>query len=81
VLEQEARSSYEPDSVFVLDVCWNRAGALRRIGDVDAALPAMRTVVEGRSVLYGADHPRTLHGRLQLSCGLGDAGRTVEAEM
>ena len=36
--------------------------------------------VAGRAARFGADHPRTLHGRLELSGWLGDTGQFDQAK-
>lgn len=64
---------------FTNDVRWNLAGCLRRNDDTAASIALMETVVADRATIFGAEHPRTLAGHLELAGEIGAAGHPAEA--
>ncbi|MER5475182.1 hypothetical protein [Streptomyces sp. NPDC002685] len=61
------------------DTRWNRASAAADAGDTAPALHLLPSVIEGRTIRHGADHPWTLACRLEQARRTGRTGRTGEA--
>jgi hypothetical protein len=64
---------------FTNDTRWNLAGCVLRSGDAEEAIRLLETVVTDRATIYGAHHPRTLAGHLQLAGDIGSAGHPADA--
>jgi tetratricopeptide (TPR) repeat protein len=64
---------------FTNDTRWNLAGCVRRGGDAEGAIRLLETVVSDRATIYGAEHPRTLEGHLQLAGDIGASGHPTDA--
>ncbi|MCL6667656.1 hypothetical protein [Streptomyces panaciradicis] len=64
---------------FTVDALWNQAHAVFHGGDTRQGLRLLCTVIDGRTALYGSDHPRTFACRLQLTGWTGECGRYDEA--
>jgi tetratricopeptide (TPR) repeat protein len=61
------------------DTRWNLAGCMRRCGNAEEAVRLLDTIVSDRATIYGAEHPRTLEGHLELAGETGATGHPTNA--
>lgn len=78
-LDADATRLLDSLSSLTNDIRWNLAALVAKNGDAEEALRLLETVVADRAAIYGAQHPRTLEGRLEVAGDIGSTGRPAEA--